>query len=144
MTHSKQTVQHIVEMWGLGFTAEETRRALREQYSVHVGLATVYRKRHSITAQIMIDELMRKQMRDIARSDTAESRMKYRDKLLEKLIPQRIESVTEATLKHVEEKRDVTIIAEYTRAIDSAVDRDIKALRARKQVDTPRANTKTD
>ena len=65
-------------------------------------------------------------------------------KLKVKRITQKFEAKTEATLKHVEEKRDVTIIAEYTRAIDSAVDRDIKALRARKQVDTPRANTKTD
>lgn len=94
MTHSKQTIQRIVEMWGLGFTAEETRKALREQYRTHVGLATVYRKRHSITAQEIIDELMRKQMRDIARTDVPDTRMKYRDKLLEKLIPQRIESLS--------------------------------------------------
>lgn len=94
MTHTKETIHRIVEMWGLGFTAEETRRALREQYRTHVGLATVYRKRHSITAQEIIDELMRKQMRDIARDDNSDLRMKYRDKLLEKLIPQRVESLS--------------------------------------------------
>jgi len=94
MTHTKQTTHRIVEMWGLGFTAEETVRAFREEYSIHIGLATVYRKRHSITAQEIIDEIMRKQLRDIARDDSSDLRMKYRDKLLEKLIPQRIESLS--------------------------------------------------
>jgi len=102
MTHSKETIHRIVEMWGLGFTAEETRRALREEYSIHIGLATVYRKRHSITAQEIIDELMRKQRRDIAKEENSDVRMKYRDKLLEKLIPQRIESLSLQKIeKHV-------------------------------------------
>jgi len=92
MTYSREVTHFIVECWGLGFTAEETVRAIKETKQVHVGLATIYRHRHSITAQQIIDELIRKQLRDIAKAEEDEVRMKYRDKLLEKFIPHRIEA----------------------------------------------------
>ena len=92
MTYSKEITNMIVECWGLGLSAEETREYISRSKEVMIGLATVYRHRHSITAQQIIDELMRKQMRDIAKEGDSDLRMKYRDKLLEKLIPQRIES----------------------------------------------------
>jgi len=92
MTYSREVTNKIVECWGLGFTAEETVTAIQEWKNIHIGLATVYRHRHSLTAKEIIDELMRKQMRDIAREDNSAVRMKYRDKLLAKLIPQRIEA----------------------------------------------------
>ena len=94
MTYSKEVTNKIVECWGLGFTAEETVKAIEEWKNIHIGLATIYRHRHSLTAQEIIEELMRKQMRDIAKEDNSDLRMKYRDKLLEKLIPQRIEAVS--------------------------------------------------
>jgi len=96
----------IVECWGLGLTAEETREYIHRTKKVMMGLATVYRHRHSLTAQQIIDELIRKQMRDIAKEDSSDIRMKYRDKLLEKFIPQRIEAYQKSV--H-EEKREVTI-----------------------------------
>jgi hypothetical protein len=40
---------------------------------------------------------MLKQMRDIAEEEDSDLRMKYRDKLLEKLVPQRIETKGELT-----------------------------------------------
>jgi len=94
LTYSREVTNKIVECWGLGFTAEETVRAIIEWKDVRIALNTVYRHRHSITATQIIDELMRKQMRDIAKEDDSDVRMKYRDKLLEKLIPHRVESLS--------------------------------------------------
>jgi len=91
MGYKKEVTNLIVECWALGFTAEETVKALDQKHSLKIGLATVYRHRHSITAQTIIDELIRKQLRDIAGADNPTARMKYRDKLLAKLIPQRTE-----------------------------------------------------
>jgi len=96
----------VVECWGLGLSAEETREYIHRTKQVMMGLATVYRHRHSITAQQIIDELMRKQMRDIAKEDNSDLRMKYRDKLLEKLIPHRIE---ELSIQHIEEKVTIDV-----------------------------------
>ena len=50
MTYSREVTNKIVECWGLGFTAEETVKAIEEWKGVHIGLATVYRHRHSLTA----------------------------------------------------------------------------------------------
>lgn len=97
MTYSKEVTNKIVECWGLGFTAEETVKTMKEWKGVHIGLATVYRHRHSLTAKEIIDELMRKQFKDIANEEDSEVRMRFRDKLLEKLIPQRIETKGELT-----------------------------------------------
>ncbi len=97
MTYSKEVTNKIVECWGLGFTAEETVMAIQEWKNIHIGLATIYRHRHSLTAKEIIEELIRKQMRDIAKEEDSEIRMRYRDKLLEKYIPQRIEAKGEFT-----------------------------------------------
>jgi len=94
MTYSREVTNKIVECWGLGFTAEETVKALEEWKGIHVGLATVYRHRHSLTAQNIIDELMRKQFRDIAKEENPELRMKFRNELLKILVPQRIEAMS--------------------------------------------------
>lgn len=102
MTYSKEVTGKIVECWGLGFTAEETVKAIQEWKGITISLNTIYRHRHSLTAKELIDELLRKQMRDIAKEDRSDLRMKYRDKLLEKLIPQRIEALALT-------KQDITI-----------------------------------
>ena len=92
MTFSKEVTQHIVHMWGLGLTAEETLKGLKEQYEIIMSLHTVYNKRNSITAQQMIDEIQREQQRDIAKEQNSEVRMRYRDKLLDKLLPHKIQT----------------------------------------------------
>ena len=100
MGYTKQVTYKIVECWGLGLTAEETVDAIEQWRGIRIGLATVYRHRHSITGQKIIDELFRKQLRDIAQADP-ETRLKYRDKLLEKLIPQRVESYSMAEVRDI-------------------------------------------
>ena len=50
---------------------------------------------------------------------------------------QKIETTEEIKV----EEKHVSIVADYTKAVEAAVNRDIAALRARKQVDTPQTNT---
>jgi len=144
MGYNKQVTNRIVELWALGFTAEETVTTLKDDHPT-ISLATIYRHRHNLTAQHLIDELLRRQERAIFRADTdnPELGMKYRNELLKILLPQRIEAISRQVVEHIEEKRNVTILAEYVNALDSASLRDIQALRARKQMDTPQANVET-
>jgi hypothetical protein len=140
MTYSKEVTNLVVECWGLGFTAEETVRTINEKKGVLIGLATIYRKRHSLTAQQIIEELMLKQMRDIAEEEDSDLRMKYRDKLLEKLVPQRIEAF---------EKREVNVnttvtnidasLRDYQWALEEAARLNLQSNSKRQQVDSAQA-----
>ena len=87
----KEVTQRIVELWGLGYTAEETVRELREKYKLRISLHTVYNKRNSLTAQQMITELQREQMKDIATTSSPGLRLKYRNELLKILLPKKLE-----------------------------------------------------
>lgn len=141
--YPKAITERIVELWAHGFSAEETRTALEEQFHIKPCLDTIYKKRHSLTAQNLIDELLRQQERDILKAD-AENRevaMKYRNELLKILIPQRIETLSVS--KEVIENRDITIIADYTAAINRASEANLQSLRAKQSVDTtePQATT---
>lgn len=135
LTLPRTVTKRIVELWGIGATAEETVKALHDE-NITISLHTVYIKRRSLTAQEMIDELIRKQLRDITTSD-GEIKLKYRDKLLEKLIPQRIESLSLNKTQTDINVNYTDTLKLYTAAIENAVNRDFEALRARKQMDTP-------
>ena len=91
---SKTVIQRIVNLWGIGATAEETVKALKDE-GVKISVHCVYNIRHGFTAQEIIDELMREQRRDIAKSENPSVRMKYRDLMLAKLMPQKIEQKLE-------------------------------------------------
>ncbi len=99
MGYGKEITNYIVECWGQGLSAEETVKALEKRNNITIGLATVYRHRHSLTAKAIIDEIMRKQLRDIALAQNPSVRMKYRHKLLTILLPQIIEQKTEIDMK---------------------------------------------
>ena len=122
MTYSREITNKIVECWGLGFTAEETVTAIAEWKGIRIGLATVYRHRHSLTAQQIIEELMRKQMRDIAKEDNSDLRMKYRDKLLEKLIPQTVLQYSRS-VERVEHVDLTPLLAKYEATVERATNR---------------------
>jgi hypothetical protein len=94
--YPKTITEKIVEYWALGFSAEETRKALEETQGKKACLDTIYRHRHSLTAQNLIDELIRRQERAIFKADTdmPEVGMKYRNELLKILLPQKIEAVS--------------------------------------------------
>ena len=111
---SKTVIQRIVNLWGIGASAEETVTALRDE-DVKISLHCVYNIRRGLTAQQMIDELQREQQRDIAKCDTPALKMKYRDLLLAKLIPQqkdRIEVNVNATASSTSEST-VKLLSEY-------------------------------
>ena len=55
----KEVTQRIVELWGLGYTAEETVKEIKEKHNIRISLHTVYNKRNSLTAQEMISELQK-------------------------------------------------------------------------------------
>jgi len=94
--YQKAITERIVELWAHGFSAEETRQALQEQFNIKPCLDTVYKHRHSLTAQDLIDQLIRQQERAILKADTddRELAMKYRNELLKILLPQRIEAMS--------------------------------------------------
>ena len=104
MTLSKTTTQLIVQCWCNGLTAEETVDYLKEKHKISVALQTVYNHRKSLTAQDMIDELLRQQNRDIALADRA-LKLKYRDRVLAKLMPQKlaVDSIVNQTNTNIDE-----------------------------------------
>ena len=85
MTYNKAVTARIVDLWCLGLTAEGTVAELAVT-GIKVGLATVYRHRHGIAAQQILAELLREQLRDISEAADVRVRLKYRWKLLEKLM----------------------------------------------------------
>jgi hypothetical protein len=95
---NKQTTEKIVELWGLGFTATETVTALKDE-GITISLHTVYNHRRSLTAQNLIDELIRRQERAILKADADNPAlaMKYRNELLRLLLPQKIETDQQIT-----------------------------------------------
>ncbi len=89
MTLSKTVTQQIVKAWAKGLTAEETVKFLKDECHVDVCLNTVYAKRKSLDASEMIEELMREQLREIVIAPDLAVRLKYRDKILDKLMPRK-------------------------------------------------------
>jgi len=145
MTYSREMTHYIVECWGLGLTAEETIEAILQTKNVKVGLATIYRHRHSITAQQIIDELIRKQLRDIAKEGVSDIRMKYRDKLLEKFIPKRFEAYLKS--QHTE-KVDISVdikslLEQYETVVQTASNRNLRENNSEEQVDTAHTHATT-
>ena len=124
LTFSKLITQKIIEYWGLGFTAEETVKALLDD-GVKISLHAVYNHRKSLTAQNLIDELIRRQERAVLKADTDSPAlaMKYRNELLKLLMPQRIEAAVSGLPKllveivdNVKLKQDNVPVASETAA----------------------------
>lgn len=121
--YSKEITHLIVYYWGKGQTAEETVRSIQQCRGIHLGLATVYRRRNSLTAKTMIDELQRQQQQDITESGDMELKLKYRNELLKILLPQKIEANMTALPKllveivdNVKLKQDNVSVASETAA----------------------------
>ena len=134
--YSKAITEEIVHDWAKGLTAEESKEHLRNKFGITAHLNTIYNHRHGLTAQHLIDELMQQQQRAILKSDSdnPDLAMKYRNELLKILLPQRIEAYS--VTKEVIENRDITIVADYTRAIESATNQNLQSLRTKQQMDT--------
>ena len=86
--YPRQVTELIIYYQALGFSAEETRKVLKEQNGININLNTIYKHRRSPIGQEMINELIRQQQRDILKVD-AENKplaMKYRNELLKLLL----------------------------------------------------------
>ncbi len=98
--YQRNITEKIVDLQALGFSASETVDYLRSKNKVRIGINTVYRHRKSATAREIVDELIRRQERAIATEEAHNPAlaMKYRDKLLDKLLPLRIEQTVDQTV----------------------------------------------
>ena len=140
--YSKEVTSIILAEWAKGASAEETRKHLQEQLGIKPCLNTIYAHRNGLTAQQLIDELLRQQQRDITKELNSEVRMKYRNELLKILLPQRIESYSESYSK---EEKNVNVnveglLAQYEDLFEEAT---ILENAAPEPVHPPQANRKT-
>ena len=146
MTYTREITNLIIYYWGKGLTAEETRTVIHEKTGKLLGLATVYRHRHSLTAEQIIDQLFTDQRRDIALTDDVGLRMKYRDRLLDRLIPHRFDVQTQHTDVTVKRVELVQLFDTYGAAVESAIQRNLQSLTKdadQQRVDTAHAHAET-
>lgn len=119
MTNSrlKQTVrrQRVIGLRCVGLTQAQICEKLREE-GFRTSERTVWADLHSATAEDFIEELKRRQLADIALAgDDYEIRLKYRDLLLDKIMPRKVEQKTESKIAVVvDDGKDVaTLLAKY-------------------------------
>lgn len=103
--YSKEVTAVILADHARGATAEETRNHIQDLYGYAPNLNTIYAHRKSLTTEQIVDELLRQQERDITKEQNSEVRMRYRDRLLEKLIPIKAEILSKSFSI---EKKDIT------------------------------------
>jgi len=128
LLYSKIIIEEIIRFQALGFSAEETRIALKDKYGKQPALNTIYKYRRSPIGQEMIEELIRHQERDILKADSENIglAMKYRDKLLALLLPQKIMSYHKEDV-NIEERRELNVTLEdYRESVQKVVDRYIR------------------
>lgn len=136
--YAKTVTEKIIHYQALGFTGEETRNALQEDFGIHPCLNTVYKHRRSPVGVEMLCELIRHQERDILKASSTEQReiaMKYRDKLIEKLMDRLFPRLTQIDSHHTQE--DVTVevkrlevvqlLDTYGGAVEQAIQRNIQS-----------------
>ena len=92
--YSKEVTALILQDWAKGASAEETRNHIQEVLGVKPCLNTIYTHRNGLTAENLIDELLRQQQRDITKSDNEKTRMYFRNELIRALLPHRIEALS--------------------------------------------------
>ena len=125
--YPREITAFIVYCWGHGLNASETVRALREEKNVTLSERTVYRKRQSLTAQEMIDELEREQLRDIAKCDDPKLKMQMRNELLKILLPIRMEILSKTlSINKVEVYDKSSELAEYEQLLREAAEEHIR------------------
>lgn len=86
-------VRRVLELSTAGMIISEiSSKMIAEGYAASV--RTVKKDLHSIEAKAYLEEILRKQLTDITIADI-ELRLKYRGKLLDKLLPSKIEQKVE-------------------------------------------------
>ena len=92
-----------------GLTDREISVRMTEEGYKYASERTINRILNEITEERIVEELKRQQLRDITTADSP-IRLKYRDKLLEKMMPQKIEQKTEGS-----QNLKITVVDEVAR-----------------------------
>jgi hypothetical protein len=88
--------QRIFELRVLGLTIPQISETLKnEGYRIGTSEHTVYDDLHSGEAKEFVEELLRRQLANIAVEENRTMKLKYYDRLLDKLMPQKVESKVE-------------------------------------------------
>jgi orotate phosphoribosyltransferase-like protein len=83
-----------LELKTRGLTYAEISQRMAEEGYWHVSLRTINRLLNSLEAQTYVEELKRLQLRDITIAEIP-LRLKYRDRLLDKMMPRKVEQKIE-------------------------------------------------
>jgi hypothetical protein len=110
--YSKPILEEIVIHQAYGFSGEESREALKNKFGVKPCLDTIYRHRKDPVGKELLLELIRHQERDILKADSEdrEQAMRYRDKLIEKLMDRLMPTLTQVDSHHTEEIKEIQLI----------------------------------
>jgi len=88
--------QRIFELRVLGLTIPQISEKLKEEgYRIGTSERTVHVDLHSGEAKEFVEELLRRQLANIAMEENRAVKLKYYDRLLDKLMPQKLESKVE-------------------------------------------------
>lgn len=98
LARQARRTQRIIQLQIAGLTQSEIVVQLREE-GFPISERTISRTFKTPQHQVFLDELIRQQLQDITlnRQSNPEAAMKYRDGLLEKLIPKRVEQKLETS-----------------------------------------------
>jgi hypothetical protein len=120
-------ISRIFELRCLGYTIPQISDKLQEEsFKTGYSERQVWRDLHSDEANRMAEEILRRQLMDIAIADDLKDRMFFRDKILSKIMPRKIESRVESksevqlTVKRGEEIEE--LLEEYRELFDDTED----------------------
>jgi len=83
--------RRVIELRCLGLTIPQISEKLRDE-GFRASEKTIWNDLHSSTVEDFVEELKRRQLADIALSEEYKTRLHFRDRLLDKLIPKQIKS----------------------------------------------------
>lgn len=88
--YPKTVTETIIEDWGKGASAEETRKHLQDLNGKAPCINTIYAHRKGLTAQDLLNQLIIQQQRGITKQDreNPELALRFRDNLIKTLYPQ--------------------------------------------------------
>jgi hypothetical protein len=137
--------RRVIELRCVGLTQAQICEKLRED-GFSISERTVWEDLHSATAEEFIEELKRRQLADITlASDDYEIRLKYRDLLLDKIMPRKVEQKTESKVDViVNDGKDIaSLLAKYDTLFNGVEKTTPPQDSPPKQVDPPQTNTET-
>jgi transcriptional regulator with XRE-family HTH domain len=131
-------ISRILELRVKGYTLEQIATELKCNES------TIRRNLKDEPTQAFIDTLMRAQLADILEAKTG-TRLHYRDKLLEKLMPRKVESKTEGKLDiAVDKGKDIAdLLTKYDTLFRPVEERSPGKNDSHQQVDPTSTDTQT-